>query len=404
MNIEKIKAYLNQFNFDLRKTGNARWIDQKCTPDVICIIADCILNFVENSDEVLFTVNDIWDSPYFTQNVVEIFNKPHPRTPSAGSEYDKVIGQPLKMFAYANILTCEKIGTTNYYSLKEFKVLEFIASKEFNAYKFLNEYIQKVLEDSGLMDRFNKFRDSYKSNQAPKQALIDLKTHYKNFIHKYTPIKGDLEISRIFSKVLNPYSAVNGIAGIRKGYLSKNIIAYSDLLYNQTNWRDIGKEKYLTRQEFEDKTTTAPNVVAMSKYYIQKAKKQIARKYEFSEVNDEFAKGDATQVHHIFPESDYPHLAAFLENLIKLTPQQHYTRAHPKNNTHIIDSDYQLVCLLSKLISIRTSLDKNEEFYDKGNFVFVVNEGVHEEIVRNDLDFDLIEQKLSFYYNQRNVQ
>jgi hypothetical protein len=41
-----IENYLNEIDFDIRKTNNARFIDQKVTPDVLSIIADCILEFV----------------------------------------------------------------------------------------------------------------------------------------------------------------------------------------------------------------------------------------------------------------------------------------------------------------------------------------------------------------------
>ena len=39
---DELNAFIDTHDYDVRKTGNARWIDQKCTPDVLCIIADCI--------------------------------------------------------------------------------------------------------------------------------------------------------------------------------------------------------------------------------------------------------------------------------------------------------------------------------------------------------------------------
>ena len=33
--------FLNHFDYDVRKTRDARWIDQKYTYDVISIISDC---------------------------------------------------------------------------------------------------------------------------------------------------------------------------------------------------------------------------------------------------------------------------------------------------------------------------------------------------------------------------
>lgn len=354
---------------------------------------------MENTDAETFTVNDIWDSSYFNQNVMELFSKPHPQNEAASSEYDKFIQQPLRMLAYAQILDIEKRGATNHYSVKNLEILEFIAVKDYNAYKFLNEYICQVLEDSDLLQKFNDFREAYHSNQSVKQAFHKLKTEFRDFIIEHTPINGQTEVYRIFPKVLNTYAVANKIAGTRKGFLSKNLTSYSDLLYNQINWRDVGKEKHLTRQEYDD-IAEQPETQAITRYLIQKAKKQIARKYDVSEVQDEFANGQATQVHHIFPENEYPHLAAYLENLIKLTPTQHYTKAHPNNNTHYIDKDYQLVCLLAKSHNIQISINDGEEFYNKGSFVFVINEGVHEELVQEESDFDTVRERLHYFYNQ----
>ena len=36
-----IDSFLNQFDdFDIRTTHDARYVDQKCTPDIVCFIAD----------------------------------------------------------------------------------------------------------------------------------------------------------------------------------------------------------------------------------------------------------------------------------------------------------------------------------------------------------------------------
>ena len=40
-----IKNHLKEYDFDIKKNNNARWIDQKCTPDVVSIIADCIIQY-----------------------------------------------------------------------------------------------------------------------------------------------------------------------------------------------------------------------------------------------------------------------------------------------------------------------------------------------------------------------
>jgi len=399
MNVEQIKEFLNQFNFDLRVHKDARWIDQKCTPDVVSIIADCVWNFVENSNEGTFTVNDIWNSSYFTQNVMELFSKPHPDNPTASSEYDKFIQQPLRMLAYAHVLSFKKRGSTNYYTIENLDILEFIAAKDRNAFKFIYEYIKKVLSDSGLFEKFEDYKEAYLSNRAAKQTFTELKTAYENFILEFTPINQTIEIRRIFSKVLNPYAVANGIAGTKLGRMSDTLTTFSDLMYNQVNWRDVGKEKHLTRQEY-DEIAIEPKSQAITRYLVQKAKKMISRKYQVSEVQDKFAVSDSFQVHHIFPENEYPHLAAYLENLINLSPTQHYSKAHPNNNTHIIDKDYQLICLLAKSNNIQISLSRGEDFYNKGNFVFVINEGLYvTNLVEESVSFDAIDQILVSYYN-----
>ena len=64
-----IKEYLQKFDLDVRKSGDARFMDQKCTPDVVSTIADCVINFVGNEKNKPFTVSDIWESQYFIKNV-----------------------------------------------------------------------------------------------------------------------------------------------------------------------------------------------------------------------------------------------------------------------------------------------------------------------------------------------
>lgn len=41
-----INEYLSQFDLDVRKSNDARFMDQKCTPDVVCFIADSVINTV----------------------------------------------------------------------------------------------------------------------------------------------------------------------------------------------------------------------------------------------------------------------------------------------------------------------------------------------------------------------
>ena len=66
-----IQKFLDEHDYDIRKTHNGRWIDQKCTMDVVCLVSDCIVEYTSNREDKRFTVNDIWYSDY----TVEMFNK-----------------------------------------------------------------------------------------------------------------------------------------------------------------------------------------------------------------------------------------------------------------------------------------------------------------------------------------
>ena len=124
----------------------------------------------------------------------------------------------------------------------------------------------------------------------------------------------------------------------------------------------------------------------------------IRKMYTQSEVTDQWSNGEATQIHHIFPKADFPQLAHYLENLIKLTPTQHYTKAHPSNKTQQINKDYQLVCLPAKTDSIEQSLNKGEFVYRKESLIYVVNIGLTENL-EIDLNFREIKRELSRIYN-----
>ena len=58
-----IALFCESKDYDLRKSHNGRWIDQKCTPDVVWSISDFVLDYVDNVKQQ-FTVKDIWQSDY----------------------------------------------------------------------------------------------------------------------------------------------------------------------------------------------------------------------------------------------------------------------------------------------------------------------------------------------------
>jgi len=374
--LSKFAQYLCNFDMDLRVTHNGRFMDQKVTPDVLSFISDCIINYTSENKNISFCVKDIWNSDYFIKNIALIFGKPSPKNKSAMHEYDKFIAQPIKTLEYSHILESTRNGRTTYFKIKRLDILEFISLKDKNAFIFLTYYLDKVFKDSGILVYFKNFINKAKNSNVTKNDFYFLKEKYQKFIIGNTPINGKVEINRIFTKILNIFSVENNTCGTIKGHLSKRPIYYTDLMYNRTNFRDLEKEKRLTRQESKKAIQDNKSYDDYNTYLIEKAVKFIKDKYKQSEVHDAYSAGPATYVHHIFSKNESPKIAHFLENLIKLTAEQHYTYAHPKGNTQITNTNYQLVCLLSKSESIEKSLMNGEFFYSKLNLIFVINTGL----------------------------
>ncbi|MDR3272413.1 MAG: hypothetical protein LBT29_02870 [Flavobacteriaceae bacterium] len=388
---EEIRTYLNLFDLDIRKSGDARFMDQKCTPDVVCFIADCIINTVQPNQT--FVVSDIWNSQYFVKNTRAIFNKPWATDEKAQHEYDKFIQQPLRMLGYAQILEVTKQGNQNHYCIKNEDILDYIAQRERNTYNFLYCYFEKVLTDSGFWRYFLE----YKSNPN-KDTFNSLKERYTRFIIGHTAINGAVEVRRIFPKILNVFAVENQLPGSEKGRISKYVFTFSDLMYNRKNWRDLNKDKTITRQEAEMEVDTVQQE-AYSTYYVQKAIALIRKIQTESEVRDQWGNGEATQVHHIFPKSEFPEIAHYIENLILLTATQHNTKAHPNNKTAQISKDYQLTCLLAKADTIDKSLQRfGEKYYRKESFIYVCNTGLSISLETN-LNFNDIKSRLILIYN-----
>jgi len=385
---EDITRYFSKMNLDLRKYKFSRFTDQKVTPDVLSFMAECILNLPEDKKE--FVVKDIWNLDYFIKNAMAVFNKPNPTNDSAKHEYDKFIQQPLRMLYYAGILDSKKNGVGNKYEIIDKGLLEYISIKERNAYLFLYHYLTKVLSDSDIIKYFEMFKED-----NTKEKFNLLKDKFIKFIKGNTPINTNVEIRRILPKILNVYAVYNGIKGVEKGRISRSPYTFSDLMYNEVNFRDITKDKNLTRQESAKTEVIKKDY---SRYLIERAKNVIKRKYRESEVKDSYAKGEAIHVHHIFPESDFPQIAWFFENLIKLTADQHLYHAHIKGNTHTINRDYQLTCLLAKSESIEKSLDSGEAIYTIPNFIFVINTGLSAELAQN-LNLTQIRLEINKIYN-----
>lgn len=386
---EVINSYLAKFDLDIRKSHDARFVDQKCTPDIVCFMADCVMNII--ATKPIFVANDIWASQYFIENMRVIFNKPWANDKAANNEYNKVLSQPLKLLAYAHILNVKMVDGTLTFNVENEDLLDYISRKDRNAYNFLYCYFMKVLSDSNFM----RFMEAYAEDckKKPRQAKEELYERYRRMISGNTPSKSKLDITRMFHKVFNVYCAEHGLPGS-----NGKTALFSDLMYNRVNWRDYDKEKTETRNHQPTKIDEERKT-ALNHYYVQKAIALIRKIHTVSEVHDSWGNGDATQVHHIFPKSQFPSIAHLIENLILLTATQHYTKAHPNNHTQEINRDYQLVCLLAKADTIEKSLKEyGERYYRKESFVRVINTGLSADFGIG-LSFNDIKSQLRMIYN-----
>jgi len=398
---QDIKVFINKNDYDIRKSNNSRWIDQKCTPDVLNIVADCVFQYVFDDKKKQFSSTDIWRYPYTEDNVRDIFSKPSTVHEKSRNEYDKFFAQPLEMLANARVLKKFKNGNRNCYTVNNLDILEYICLRERNSLSFIKIYCEKVMRDSGLWPIFEEF-----FTVQNKETYFFLKDSYEQFIISNTPINGNTEVRRIFTKVLNPLAYDRRKCGTERGRISKHIITYSQLMYNRENFRDLNadKPKGMTRNEWKEKRR---NKINKDYYKYQSAKaKRFLRKFNdqyrdgISEVHDEFGAGLATQIHHIFPENQYPEISMYLENLVALTPTQHMTKAHPLNNTHRIDLEYQEILLKAKAGSIEENIsDVNiENIYIFDNFVEVINTGFRTDYDVVENDFITVMNIITDYY------
>ena len=390
----EIETFCSQHDYDIRKSRNGRWIDQKCAADVVCFIADCITNYINESERDDFTVKDIWYSDFPGQRIKELFKKPDVNQSLARHEYDKFFQQPMEMFANAGILHKTKKGRTNVYHIVNYDVLEYLAMREGNSLFFLKTYVEKVLKDSGLYGVFDSF-----FKKQTKASYSKMKSSFSKFIIRNTKINGEVECNRIFIKVLNPLAFYKNCCGTERGHMSKNPITYDMLMYNRNNFRDLysNKPKGMTRKAYAASHPVTINV-DYYKYQSNKAKKYLRIfndryrdcKSEHLEKNQEYDQ--AIHMHHIFPESDFPEICFYLENLIALTPTQHLSYAHPQGRTQEIDEQYQHLLLLSKIDRIDENLSGQygEIIYSFVNMLYVLSIGFDDdslkEIATNDFN------------------
>ena len=145
MTINLLSQFLDEQKFDIRISNNGRWIDQKCTPDEVSFVANCVVDYLQKNNRTTFYSPEIWKSDFARVNVQGYFSKPDPHKVSATDEYNKFFRQPLKMMSAAGILSETKNGIAILFKVENLHALEFIAQSDWNAYEFLCLYIEKTV-------------------------------------------------------------------------------------------------------------------------------------------------------------------------------------------------------------------------------------------------------------------
>ena len=393
--------FIASHTYDIRKTGNGRWIDQKCTMDELCFVADCVVVYLQEGGEQPFQSPDIWHTDYAIENVQNVFCKPDPTDDNTIDEYNKFFRQPLKMLAAAGVLKEEGKNPIKF-SVENKAILEYLSLRERNCMDFLCSYIEKTLKDSGLWDSFESFFDE----QTPER-YNEVKDQFVQFCLDYTPMNQRTEPRRIFTKVLNPLAIKYKKKGSEKGHLSKNIITVDKIKYNRTNFRDKDKDKNISRGDAAAQQAQKHKNDVYN-YEVTKAKRRLKMfndRYNSgrSEIVDRFSIGEtATHMHHIFPQSSFPEIATYVENLIALTSGQHLQVAHPKGNTNTISKDYQYTCLINKTENIRKNImdDFGEPIYSFDDFMFVLDTGLRTDFFEglDNNDFNSVIQGIDMNY------
>lgn len=253
------------------------------------------------------------------------------------------------------------------------------------------------------------------TNSSPLSFTIS-KSAFIDFYHNYTPVQGDYEPKRIFTKVLNPLAFRYGKRGTERGKMSANRITKSDMMYNRDNFRDVYSEKpkEISRQDW---LVLHPEIDVRNGYFEQMmaSSKRILRQYvtvvrsgisELTQFVDEFEdRQPATQLHHIFPKNEFPEIMHYLENLIALTPNQHYGFAHPNNNTQIIDITAQKILLVAKTCSIKANItnELEEHIFTFENLLYVLSVGWEDSSVLDIENNNFCEVLHAITYHYQNI-
>lgn len=365
-----IEEALSARILDLRKRPYTRFIDQKCTPDLLSLTTALIVELYGIDDE--FSNPELQREDEAKRALAIELNKAS--SSFTRRENNKVFMHSLKMLTYAGILNERKVGNTYYFSIENIRALRKLANDERRSLEFITGYITETFSQTDSMWIFEEF----KSSSHDAEAYSILKKRFIQFARRHMGAgkKGSdsgLEARRILPKIMNPLAIRWNMNGSIKGRVSKSGISMMDLRYGRVNARDQKLQRSSETSRKERAEQRFQSLRDRREYRVSEAKRSVRQRHQdISEVSGE---SPATQVHHIFPQSEFSALASVPENLILLTPDEHNLRAHPNNKTNSIDKSYQRTLLLKKLDHVEESEAARDGFYKIEEFAHVVETG-----------------------------
>ena len=289
-------------------------------------------------------------------------------------------------------------------------MMEFLKTSDTNALNFLINHFLKLSSHMSIGKEVLSYVQNSSSNT---QDLKKLQINFRKFFFAHTDIKKDYEPPRKANKMINVLAYYFSGKGSKSG-ISKEIYL-PDLQYNRPNFRDKYKDKTLTRADY-DKLVKTEITNRSYKNWIQRAKNEIKEnkysevyqyknkldreknntyKYKITSIFEKMENRDkfGVHAHHIFPEHEYPDLAANKENIIYLNAQEHLQYIHTMGDTRVIDQDFQKVLIMSKLETIKEDAKNPFKKYDLRDFIFTLNRGLETDFNENE-NLEIIENQL----------
>ena len=371
---QEIDQHLSNLDIKLVEKKPLTFTNQKIKADVIEVIAELIIRYIEDNDNY-FSAPELRENTGNNEIISRTFSKPLTDDPLAAREMDKFFSQPCSYLAFYKILELKKENNRNYYTVLRKDILEYLSKNTLNSLNFIISANKKFVNSNlELKEPFNKF-----FTIQDRETFTKAKDAFIKFVKKYTDIKEEFEPKRVFTPFFNSLAYDLRKNGTLRGKLSPRAIVYSELKYNRPNFYDesIDLPVGVTRQEYLPIYIAGLNeqdgLDAEERSAIRKVKRY------HNQISEYSGSENAVETHHMFTRSSFESLRSYKENLINITPDEHRIKAHPNSNFVVVDEKFQIELLLAKLKSILA----DQNFYDLKLFIYILNTGFSEQLDNN---------------------